>query len=111
MPDLPLEISCQDAQRLLADRDAPLLLDCREPHEHALVALPGALLLPMSTITDRLGDLQGQEQARIIVYCHLGVRSQHVAHWLRQQGFPKTQSLTGGIDGWSQEIDPNMPRY
>jgi rhodanese-related sulfurtransferase len=65
----------------------------------------------MSTIVDRLGDLQGQQQARIIVYCHLGVRSLQVAQWLRQQGYSQTQSLTGGIDAWSQEINPELPRY
>jgi rhodanese-related sulfurtransferase len=87
------------------------LIDCREPHEYAIVALPGATLLPMSTITSRLGDLQGQERERIIVYCHLGVRSQHVATWLRQQGYSQAQSLTGGIDAWAVEIDPDLPRY
>jgi rhodanese-related sulfurtransferase len=111
MPDLPLEITCQDAHRLLDSGDAPLLVDCREPQEHEIVAIAGARLMPMSTIADRLADLQGQGAARIIVYCHLGVRSQHVAHWLRQQGFPQTQSLTGGIDQWSLEIDPALPRY
>ena len=65
----------------------------------------------MSTIADRVGDLQGQEQARIIVYCHLGGRSLPVAHWLRQQGFAQAQSLAGGIDQWAAEIDPGMPRY
>ncbi|MBA3484186.1 MAG: rhodanese [Pirellulales bacterium] len=111
MTDLPLEINCPDAHRLLAAGDAPLLVDCREPHEHAIVALPGARLMPMSKIADRLADLQGQPRARIIVYCHLGVRSRHVAQWLRQQGFPQTQSLTGGIDQWALEIDPTLPRY
>ena len=111
MSDLPVEISCEDAHRLLAAGDAPLLVDCREPQEHAIAVLPGARLMPMSTIAGRLGDLQGQERAHIVVYCHLGVRSRQVAQWLRQQGYPQAQSLTGGIEQWALEIDPEVPRY
>jgi rhodanese-related sulfurtransferase len=43
--------------------------------------------------------------------CHAGVRSLNVAVWLRNQGFEKVQSLSGGIDGWSLEVDPAVPRY
>jgi rhodanese-related sulfurtransferase len=46
-----------------------------------------------------------------VVHCHHGGRSLRVAHWLREQGFANAQSMAGGIDRWSQEIDPSVPRY
>ena len=50
-------------------------------------------------------------EAHIITVCHSGVRSLNVALWLRNQGFEKVQSLSGGIDSWSREVDPKVPRY
>jgi rhodanese-related sulfurtransferase len=51
------------------------------------------------------------EEASILVLCHHGARSLSVAAWLRQQGFDKAQSVAGGIDAWSRQIDPHIPRY
>jgi rhodanese-related sulfurtransferase len=48
---------------------------------------------------------------RIVVICHHGVRSLNVANWLRNQGFEQAQSLRGGIDAWSRDVDPAMARY
>jgi rhodanese-related sulfurtransferase len=50
-------------------------------------------------------------EAHIVTICHAGVRSLNVALWLRNQGFEKVQSLSGGIDSWSREVDPTVPRY
>ncbi len=105
------EISCPELDELRKNDAEFLLIDCREPDEHELVALSGSTLLPMSQIAERVSELSGHEQSHLIVYCHLGVRSQRVAAWLREQGFEKVQSLTGGIDGWAEQIDPQMTRY
>ena len=56
-------------------------------------------------------ELDALRNDEIVVYCHHGVRSRQVAHWLRGQGFAQVKSLAGGIDRWSQEIDPTLPRY
>jgi rhodanese-related sulfurtransferase len=48
---------------------------------------------------------------RLVVVCHHGVRSMNVTTWLRRQGFEKAQSLRGGIDAWSVEVDPKVARY
>jgi rhodanese-related sulfurtransferase len=107
----PLEISVHDV-RQLADADEDfLLLDCREPEEHAIASIQGARLLPMSEISERVGELAGNENRRVVVHCHLGGRSLRVAMWLRQQGFSRAQSMAGGIDQWAAEIEPGMPRY
>jgi rhodanese-related sulfurtransferase len=47
----------------------------------------------------------------LVVVCHHGVRSMNVTVWLRNQGFENAQSLRGGIDAWSVEVDPNVARY
>ncbi len=111
MSELPSEISCRDLQQRLLNGDRLLLVDCREQQEHALGTIPGATLLPMSQLAQRQNELAGQESRPIVVYCHLGIRSQRVAAWLREQGFSEVQSLAGGIDAWAEQIDPQMTRY
>jgi adenylyltransferase/sulfurtransferase len=111
MPDLPLEINCHDAHRLGTASGDLLLIDCREPAEHAIAAIAGARLIPMSSIVERLHELPADKEARVIVFCHLGGRSLRVAMWLRQQGYSQAQSMAGGIDQWAVEIEPGMARY
>ena len=107
----PLEINVQDVRKLRDAGEDFLLLDCREPDEYAIAAIDGSWLLPMGEITDRIGELAGNEHRRIVVHCHVGGRSLRVAAWLRQQGFPRAQSMAGGIDQWAAEIEPGVPRY
>jgi rhodanese-related sulfurtransferase len=111
MEPLPLEISCDDVSRWMETDHQPLLLDCREADEFALVAIAGAKLLPMSEIQSRAGELSDHKESPIVVYCHLGMRSAQVAQWLREQGFNQVQSMAGGIDRWAVEIDPSMKQY
>jgi rhodanese-related sulfurtransferase len=108
---VPLEINCLSVQQKLQTGDDFLLLDCREADEHAAASIPQAVLIPMSEIADRLRELEPHRQQQIIVLCHVGGRSLRVARWLREQGFSQAQSMAGGIDEWSQEIDPTVPRY
>jgi len=91
--------------------EAIRLLDVREPHEHAFVALPNSLLIPLGNLPDRIHDLEGWRELEFVVYCHHGVRSAHAVAWLRSQGFGKARNLSGGIDRWSLEVDPAIPRY
>lgn len=111
MPELPLEISCQAVKAKLDAGDGFLLLDCRENDEYAVARIAGARLLPMSEIQARRDELTGERERPIVVHCHHGGRSLQVARWLRQQGFPQVQSMAGGIDRWSLEIDSAVPRY
>lgn len=102
------EISPAEAQTLLADGEATLL-DVREPWEIALAGLKPALCIPMQELPGRLNEIEGGQA--IIVFCHHGVRSQHAALFLEQNGWTTVFSLTGGIDAWSREIDPKIPVY
>ena len=90
-----------------------LLLDVREPWEveTAAIRLPGvpAKHIPMSRIPERLQELDPSQS--IVCICHHGVRSLQVVAFLERQGFESVYNLAGGIDAWSQEIDPSVPRY
>ena len=109
--EAPLEVNCQSVKAKLDAGESFVLLDCREASEHALVHIAGDRLLPMSEMMARRGELEPLRDEPIVVYCHLGMRSRDVAAWLRQQGFAHVQSMTGGIDQWSVEIDPSLLRY
>ena len=96
------------------DADAtPVLLDVREPWElqTASVAPAGFTLvaIPMNEIPGRLAEL-GEGQ-RIACLCHHGTRSQRVAAFLNQNGFDQLANVAGGIDAWSTQHDPSVPRY
>ena len=85
------------------------LLDVRSDEEWEFARLDGASLVPLPELPGRLGELD--RSAPLVAYCHLGVRSLHAAHWLREQGFERVWSLRGGLDAWSREIDSAVPRY
>jgi rhodanese-related sulfurtransferase len=98
------------AARLAGDRP-PHLLDVREPGEHAYAALPGSQLIPLGELADRIEELEPWRDQDVVVYCHHGIRSAHAIALLRQFGFTRLTNLTGGIDRWSLEVDPTVPRY
>ncbi|MFZ5928299.1 MAG: rhodanese-like domain-containing protein [Acidobacteriota bacterium] len=108
---LSLEIMPEDAFRLLNEGKARLI-DVREPHEHQISRIDGSELIPMHTVPQRLQQLEAAaDEKLLIVYCHHGVRSLSVVDWLRRQGVDQCVSLIGGIDLWSRQIDPQVPRY
>jgi rhodanese-related sulfurtransferase len=107
----PLETDVRTVASKLKTPEGLLLLDCREQDEYNQVHIGGALLLPMSELAQRVAELESHRDREIVVHCHHGGRSLRVARWLREQGFERVQSMAGGIDAWSLEIDPSLPRY
>lgn len=107
---LPIEIDVQSVKTLLASDDF-VLIDCREQTEWDTAKIEGAILMPMSRWLDQVEQLSAFKGKRIAVHCHHGGRSLRVTQWLRQNGFPEAQNVTGGIEAWSTDIDPNVPRY
>lgn len=105
--DYPTETDVASAARLHAA--GACLLDVREPHELATVAIAGALCIPMREIPARLGEMPVDRQ--VLVLCHHGVRSGHVTRFLRANGFPHATNVAGGIEAWALEVDPSLPRY
>lgn len=104
-----LEITVSELQRRKKAGDSILLIDVREPWEYETCRIEGAQLIPMRAIPANLQQLD--VDLDVICYCHHGQRSLDVAAWLRAQGVESAQSLAGGIDRWSLEIDPSIPRY
>ena len=84
-------------------------MDVREPWERQVAAIPGTLHIPMNQVPSRLAELP--EDRDIVVVCHHGMRSMQVAMWLEAQGFDRVSNLDGGIDAWSQQVDPGIPQY
>jgi len=88
------------------------LIDVRTPEEHAIAHIEGSELVPMDKVPNAVTDLEGKaDEGTLVVFCHHGVRSANVVNWLRGQGITEVQSMAGGIDRWSLEIDPAVPRY
>ena len=111
-PDLPIEISVQEAHRKLEEGGVHIrLVDVRDPDEFAFNRLPGAQHIPLQTITQEAPAKLMNKDAAILVYCHHGMRSAQAVNALRQLGYPNAQSIAGGCDKWSTDIDPGLPRY
>lgn len=111
------EITPRDARRAVEGADAhhrPILLDVRRQDEWDRSRIAGAVHIPMGEIERRADELEADDGARsrpIIVHCHHGVRSLKVAGALRAMGFTDVRSMAGGIDLWSIDVDPSVPRY
>ena len=106
---LELELSAVEAASLLAANKARLI-DVREPWEVATAHIAGSLAMPMGEVPVRAHQELDPDE-HLLVVCHHGMRSLSVASWLRQQGFEQAQSVRGGINAWSAEFDPCVPRY
>jgi adenylyltransferase/sulfurtransferase len=106
-----MEIGPRELAERLARGERLWLLDVRQEWEHQLARLPDQALIPLHELPSRLDEVRPPEGAEIVCYCHHGVRSLGAAALLRQAGFADALSLAGGIDLWSQLVDPSVPRY
>ena len=106
-----IEISPAELAEKLKRGEPVYLLDVRQEWEHQLARLPDQALIPLPELPARLDEIQPEDGALVVAYCHHGVRSLSAAAILRQAGFGEAVSLAGGIDLWSRAIDPTVPRY
>jgi molybdopterin/thiamine biosynthesis adenylyltransferase/rhodanese-related sulfurtransferase len=102
-------VSVRELKRKIDARESFQLLDVREMFEHEIARIDGAKLIPLREVGARADELPREEQ--IIVHCHSGKRSAEAVRLLRERGFGSVYNLEGGIDAWSSEIDPSVPRY
>ena len=108
----PLEIAPREVKQRLDAGERLTLIDVREPVEFQAARIAGAELIPMRTVPAELQRLEtAADDSTLVIICHHGVRSLNVVNWLREQGVASCQSMAGGIDRWSLEIDPSVPRY
>jgi len=105
----PLEIDPLSLRERLGTANPPAVLDVREPWELEIVALEGAIAIPLNEIPRRVGELPRDRP--LVAMCHHGGRSASATAWLRAQGFDNVMNLVGGIDAWARLVDPELQRY
>lgn len=93
----------------LASRADILLVDVREPAEHAIAHIDGATLIPMRSLPVEIAALPLDRD--IILLCHHGMRSEMAGNFLLAQGFSRVSHMLGGIDRWSDDVDPAVAKY
>lgn len=103
------DLSPQQLAERLRGENPPLLIDVREEREYEVARIEGASLKPLSQAQIWIEELDKERE--IAFYCHSGSRSLSVAHYLSAHGFKNIINLRGGIDAWSREVDPTVPRY
>jgi adenylyltransferase/sulfurtransferase len=104
-----IEVTPREVSERLERGDDFLFVDVREKWEHEASRIEGSVLIPLREIPGSLQELAGARA--IVLFCHHGMRSLDAAAWLRAQGVAGAQSMSGGIDRWTTEVDPRVPRY
>src|SRR3954447_17569611 len=116
-PPAIARLTAEELKRRLDRGEAIAVLDVREPAEraHCSIPLPPTahdLFVPMGELPARLEEIKRVAGAStLVIYCHLGVRSRQAAGWLAHQGLSGIANLEGGIEAWSVDVDPDVPRY
>jgi rhodanese-related sulfurtransferase len=105
------EILPRELARRIANGHSVYLLDVRQPWEHETAAIEGSVLIPLGELAARAAEVKPEPGVMVVVYCHHGVRSLHAAVLLERLEHGDVLSLAGGIEAWSQEVDPTIPRY
>ena len=106
--DVP-EISVEELKALMDQKEDFLLIDVREKSEYEICSIPGARLIPMMDIVDKVGDLD--KEKAIAVHCHHGGRSAQVVQFLKKNGFSRVVNVAGGVEAWADKIDSSMKKY
>lgn len=105
------EISVKDLKTMLDAKEDFVFIDVRENFEYQIAHLPKAQLIPLGTLEKHLPELESSKGKTVVAHCHHGGRSRRALEFLRSKGFTKLKNVAGGIDAWSLEIDPTLPRY
>lgn len=87
------------------------LVDVREDDEFAFCKINEALSCPLSNLEENFKKLNLNKEQKIVLYCHHGRRSLRALMFLQELGYKDLINLEGGIDAWSEEIDPTVARY
>jgi len=109
--DPAMEVTPREVKHLLDTHEDFVFIDCRLPNEQAITKIDGAKLIPLQQLPQRIGELHGLEQKKIIVHCKSGGRSMNFAKTLKSQGFTDVKSMAGGVLLWNKDINPGGPQY
>ncbi len=102
------QLSVKELKRRMDAGEKLFILDVREPFEYQIANI-GGKLIPQNEVPQRLAEIDHDRE--IVVQCKSGGRSQRIAEFLKQSGFPNVANLAGGILAWSDEVDPTVPKY
>jgi adenylyltransferase/sulfurtransferase len=102
------QLSVKDLKRRMDAGENLYILEVREPFEYQIANI-GGKLIPQNEVPQRIGEIDRSQE--IIVHCKAGGRSQRIAEFLKQSGYPNVTNLAGGILAWSDEVDPAVPKY
>jgi rhodanese-related sulfurtransferase len=105
------EISTRELAQHIENGQPVLLIDVRQPWENQQARLPESTLIPLNELSRRLPEIPADAGKAVVIYCHHGVRSLSAVVYLQRLGYLHVRSLAGGIDAWSCDIDPGVPRY
>jgi sulfur-carrier protein adenylyltransferase/sulfurtransferase len=106
----PDEVTVQEMKRALDDSQLGIkVIDVREPGEYQIARVQGVSLMPLSTLARRFTELDPNQH--YYIHCKAGARSLQALHFLRKHGFNQLNSVRGGIDAWSDQIDRTVPKY
>lgn len=105
------EISVRDTKARLDGPTPPRLIDVRELGEWEHARIAGSELLPLSQWPAVALEKLTDKSESLLIQCHHGGRSARAAGWLLSQGYTDVTNVAGGLDAWSREIDPSVPRY
>ena len=106
----PDEVTVQEMKRALDDSQLGIkVIDVREPGEYQIARVEGVSLMPLSTLARRFTELDPNQH--YYIHCKAGARSLQALHFLRKHGFNQLNSVRGGIDAWSDQIDRTVPKY
>jgi adenylyltransferase/sulfurtransferase len=102
------QLSVKELKKRMDAGEDLFILDVREPFEYQIANI-GGKLIPQGEVPQRLAEIDRDRE--IIVQCKSGGRSQRIAEFLKQSGYPKVANVSGGILAWSDQIDPSVPKY
>jgi adenylyltransferase/sulfurtransferase len=102
-------ISVRELKSRMDNKEGLMLIDVREPYEFEIARIDGSRLIPLGELESHLSELP--QMGTLVLQCHSGGRSEHAVRILQAAGFETAVNLEGGIDAWSVEVDPAVPRY
>jgi molybdopterin/thiamine biosynthesis adenylyltransferase/rhodanese-related sulfurtransferase len=102
-------ISARELKEKLERNEKFVLIDVREPFESAICRIPNAKLIPLGELPSRMSELDSADE--IVLHCKSGGRSARALKLLHEAGFTKLHNVEGGIEAWSDQVDPSVPKY
>lgn len=104
------QITASELKARLDAGDDIQLIDVRQPDEYEFARIPGAKLIPLGEIPSRMSEIDPTRET--VVHCKMGGRSARAIEAMQQAGFTgKLINMAGGITAWSNDVDPNVPKY